>query len=104
MVASAVAISVVLLVRGRGPALVAAMPDGWRTWAVAGTCTAAAYSMVLVAMRTAPVGYVAVLRESSVVFGAGIGWLVLHEPLGGRRLVSSAVVLAGLIGLVITTL
>ena len=55
-------------------------------------------------MTRAPVGYVAMLRESSVVVGAAMGWLVLREPLGGRRLVSSAVVLCGLVGLVATTL
>ena len=46
---------------------------------------------------------VAVLRESSVVFGAAVGWLVLHEPLGGRRLVSATVILVGLAGLVATS-
>ena len=59
--------------------------------------------MVLLAMRHASVGYVAMLRESSVVLGALIGWLVLREPLGGRRLVSSAVVVVGLLALIVTT-
>lgn len=104
MVATALTVSVVFLAQGRGSALVAAAPDAWRTWAAAGACTAVAYAMVLVAMRRAPVGYVAMLRESSVVFGAALGWLVLHEPLGGRRLVSSLVILVGLLGLVIVTL
>ena len=57
--------------------------------------------MVLVAVRRAPVGYVTMLRESSVVLGALIGWLVLAEPMGSRRVVSSAVVLAGLVALVV---
>ena len=64
----------------------------------------AAISLVVVALRYAPVGYVAMLRESSVVLGAAAGWLILKEPLGGKRLVSSTVILVGLLGLVATTI
>ncbi len=52
-------------------------------------------------MKHAPVGYVATLRESSVVIGALMGWLLLHEPLGRHRLMSSAVVTIGLVALVV---
>ena len=103
-VAAAIGISIAFLVRGRGRELLAAAPSSWRTWALAGACTATAYALVLVAVRHAPVGYVAMLRESSVVLGAAIGWLWLKEPLGGRRLVSSGIILAGLLALVVTTL
>jgi drug/metabolite transporter (DMT)-like permease len=102
--AAAVGISISFLVQGRGPALVAAFPHAWRTWAVAGGCSALAYALVVVALRFAPVGYVAMLRESSVVLGAALGWLLLMEPLGGTRLVSSVVILVGLLGLVAATL
>ena len=61
-----------------------------------------AYSMVLAAGRLAPVGYVAALRESSVVLGAAAGWLLLNERLGRARLISAAVVAAGLVLLVAT--
>jgi drug/metabolite transporter (DMT)-like permease len=98
---AAAAISVAYLARGRGPALVAAFPKHWRRWTLGGACTATAYAMVMVATRHAEVGYVAMLRESSVVLGALIGWRVLREPLGGRRLVASGVVLVGLVGLVL---
>jgi drug/metabolite transporter (DMT)-like permease len=102
--AAAIGISVLYLVQGRGRAFVQAFPTSWKPWAAAGACTATAYALVLVAVRHAPVGYVAMLRESSVVLGAAIGWLWLKEPLGGRRLASSAVILAGLIGLVAATI
>ena len=101
---AAVALSVVHLARGRGPALRRALRAQWWRWSIAGVCTAVAYAMVLVATRHAEVGYVAMLRESSVVFGALIGWRLLGEDLGGRRLVSSLVVLAGLIALIATRL
>ena len=64
--------------------------------------TLTAYTMVLVAVRLAPVGYVTMLRESSVVIGPLLGWLVLHEPLGRSRVAPAGVVLTGLVLLVLT--
>ena len=98
---SGVAVSVVAVARGRGPALVASVPARWRQYVGAGLCLTAAYSLVMVAVRHAPVGYVATLRESSVVLGALMGWLLLHESLGRRRVVSSVIVLIGLVGLIV---
>lgn len=68
----------------------------WRRLAIGGIAATLAYSLVLAAARLAPVGYVAALRESSVVLGAGAGWLLLHERLGRARLVSALVVALGL--------
>ena len=51
--------------------------------------------------RLAPAGYVAALRESSVVLGAAAGWFLLHERLGRARLASAAVIAAGLALLVV---
>lgn len=76
--------------------------DGWRRHLAGGLGTTVAYTMVLVAVRHAPVGYVTMLRESSVVIGALVGWLVLREGMGGRRLASSGVILTGLVLLVAT--
>jgi drug/metabolite transporter (DMT)-like permease len=103
-VTAAGGISLAFGVRGRGPALAAAWPSHRARWIVAGACTCAAYTFVLIGVRYAPVGYVAVLRESSVVLGAFIGWRLLREPLGGRRLASSVVILAGMLGLIVSTL
>ena len=100
MLTIALALSVAGLTRGRARALVAATGGAWPRWAVAGGCTATAYTLVLIAVRAAPVGYVTMLRESSVVLGALAGWLLLRERLGPRRLASSGVVLAGLLLLV----
>jgi len=98
--AAAVMISVAFGLRGRGGALVAAWPTQWRRWTVAGASTALAYGLVMVAVRLAPVGYVAMLRESSVVLGVLAGWLWLKESMGARRLASAGVILTGLAGLV----
>lgn len=96
----AIAVSAAGIARGQGPALVAALLRYWRRWAVGGVCLTAAYTMVMVAVRLAPVGYVTMLRESSVVIGALLGWLVLHEPMAHRRIMASGVMLCGLLLLV----
>jgi drug/metabolite transporter (DMT)-like permease len=73
----------------------------WRRHLVGGAATLVAYTMVLVAVRYAPVGYVTMLRESSVVIGPLLGWLVLREPLGRQRILPAALVLGGLVLLVL---
>jgi uncharacterized membrane protein len=98
--ATAVALSIAGTMRGRGAEFVETVGRSWTRYAVSGLCLTGAYSLVLVAVRFAPVGYVATLRESSVVIAALLGWLVLGEALGRRRLVSSVVVAAGLVALV----
>lgn len=55
-----------------------------------------AYVLVLEAMRLAPVALVASTRETSIVFGALLGSLVLGEPGGPRRTAGSVIVLAGI--------
>ncbi len=67
----------------------------------AGLAAVLAYAMVLAAVRHAPVGYVAALRESSVVIAAFAGWRLLREPPGAARVVSASVVLFGLVLLVV---
>lgn len=99
---SAVTLSIVGLARGRGRAFVSSVRRSWRRHLLSGICLATAYSLVLVAVRFASVGYVATLRESSVVLGAALGWLLLKERLGGRRLISAAIVTTGLVALVLS--
>lgn len=88
------------LARGRWTALRAASAQRWPVNVGAGAATVAAYGLVLIAVRHAPVGYVTALRESSVVLAALAGWRLLGEGLGRARLVSSGVVVAGLVLLV----
>ena len=99
---SAVTLSIVGLARGRGGAFARSVRRSWPRHLVSGLCLATAYSLVLVAVRFASVGYVATLRESSVVLGAALGWLLLKERLGGRRLISAAIVTTGLIALILS--
>jgi drug/metabolite transporter (DMT)-like permease len=72
----------------------------WRILTVSGVFSAIAYSMVLVAVQYAPVGYVAALRESSVVIAAFAGWRMLDEGDHRRRITAAFVVFLGLAVLV----
>ena len=60
-----------------------------------------AYILVLRAMQEAPVALVAAARESSIVVGALLGWLVLGEARGAHRLAGSVVVAAGIAAIVV---
>ena len=72
----------------------------WRTHrrqvVVVAVLSPLAYVLVLQAMRMAPVSLVAPARETSIVVGSLLAWLVLREPHPARRLVGSAVVLVGI--------
>ncbi len=50
---------------------------------------------VLLATRLDKVGEAAVLRETSVVFAALIGWFIMGEKVGPRRLFLMALVALG---------
>jgi len=50
-------------------------------------------------MTRAPIAIVAVLRETSVIFGAVIAALVLKEKFTRRRLAATGAVMVGLIAL-----
>lgn len=89
-----------ILGSGRAARLGPALRQEWPRFVVGGICSTLAYSMVLAGARLAPVGYVAALRESSVILGAGAGWLFLHERLGRARLASALVVTVGLVLLI----
>jgi drug/metabolite transporter (DMT)-like permease len=103
VIGAATAMTIAGVAIGRGPDLVVHIRSRAAPLILAGgVASVVAYSMVLAAVRLAPVGYVASLRESSVVLGAAAGWLLLHERLGRLRLLSSLVVAAGLVLLIVS--
>lgn len=63
---------------------------------IVGLFSPVAYLLVLYALQIAPVSLVAPARELSIVLGGLAAWLVLGESNAVRRLVGSAVVLAGI--------
>lgn len=85
---------------GRLAALRTAVRVDWLRFLLAGVASLTTYTLVLVAVRYASVGYVTALRESSVVLAALIGWRFLGETDSKRRLTASGIVLTGLVLLV----
>jgi drug/metabolite transporter (DMT)-like permease len=81
------------LVRRRGLAAVRAEAGGAAV--LAGTAMFGAYSLVLLALRLAPPGPVAAVRESSVVIATGFAGVVLGERVSRLRLLGAALVAAG---------
>ena len=77
-----------------------AMKNNWKRFGLAGIASIAGYALIMIAYQHAPVGYVAALRESSVVLAAFAGWKMLNEGDHRRRLTSAAIVLVGLVVLV----
>ena len=93
-------LSVFGVATGRTAELRVALKIDWFKFLLAGVASLITYTLVLVAVRYASVGYVAALRESSVVLAALIGWKFLGEGSAKRRLTATGVVLAGLVVLV----
>ncbi|GAA0664701.1 DMT family transporter [Kitasatospora atroaurantiaca] len=61
-----------------------------------GVMSVLSYGLVLWAQAHAPLAPVAVLRESSIIVGAGIGAVFFKERFGGARMAAAGVMLAGI--------
>ncbi len=71
-------------------------PHLWRCMA-GGAIATFAYAIALWAMTRAPIGLVAALRETSVLFAIGIGWAFLGEKMGYSRLAAGLLIVAGIV-------
>ena len=76
--------------------MIPAIRNNWKRFGFAGIASTAAYTLIMIAYQHAPVGYVAALRESSVVIAAFAGWKMLDEGDHRRRITSASIVLVGL--------
>ncbi|MGO3153709.1 MAG: EamA family transporter [Galactobacter sp.] len=76
--------------------LVPVLRRNWWQVLVVAAASPLAYILVLQAMRTTDVSLVAPARETSIVIGALLGWLLFKEARPGRRLLGAAVVLTGI--------
>jgi drug/metabolite transporter (DMT)-like permease len=83
----------------RGRAVAEYFARRWTRSFAGGACTLGSYGIALWAMTQAPVALVAALRETSVIFGALLGALLLGERFTRRRLMATGAVLAGLVAL-----
>ncbi|MGL5527255.1 MAG: EamA family transporter, partial [Plesiomonas shigelloides] len=62
-----------------------------------GAMSLLAYGIVIWAMTQAPIGVVAALRESSVLFAMLLSVWLLKEPLGRMRLTAAAIITGGVL-------
>jgi drug/metabolite transporter (DMT)-like permease len=65
--------------------------------ALAGLLAFSAYGITLWAQTKAPLAFVAALRETSVLIAAAIGVVLLRERAGKTRIISAAIVVAGVV-------
>ena len=63
----------------------------------AGAVSVAGFLAYLVAARSLPLGPVSAVRETSVIFGAVLGTIVLKEGFGARRIAAAVLVTVGIV-------
>jgi drug/metabolite transporter (DMT)-like permease len=73
----------------------------WKVSVVAGVLIALAYTLVLTALVTSPVTYVAPMREIGILFGAILGHKLLAEGQTRQRLAGSALMVLGVSALAV---
>ena len=87
----------------RGPAGRAAIlsyaRQRWPLAMLGGSASIGSYAIALWAMTRAPVASVAALRETSVLFAAVLGTVLLKERFGLQRAIGTAVIVAGVMAL-----
>lgn len=71
----------------------------WPVALLGGIASIGSYSIALWAMTRAPVASVAALRETSVLFAAILGTVLLRERFGAQRAVGTVVIVAGVMAL-----
>ena len=94
---AALGISGAGLVLGKGPLLVESVRTSSGRIVLAAAMSVLTYGLVLIAVRSAPVGYVAALRESSVLIAALVGSRVLGEGHGRVRAAGAGLIVVGLV-------
>jgi drug/metabolite transporter (DMT)-like permease len=88
-----------------GAWLVITQRQRWFTWLGqnraqvlgGGLASSAAYGLVIYAMSIGAMALVSSLRETSVIFAALIGTLLLKEPFGRQRIIAACLVAVGVI-------
>ncbi len=79
--------------------IVAYARQRWPVAALGGSASIGSYAIALWAMTRAPVASVAALRETSVLFAAVLGTVLLKERFGLQRAVGTGVIVAGVMAL-----
>ena len=80
-------------------AIVAYARKRWPVAALGGAASIGSYAIALWAMTRAPIASVAALRETSVLFAALLGTVLLKERFGLQRAIGTLVIVAGVVAL-----
>lgn len=86
-----------LALRGSGPPLLTEWRKGRASVLAAGLFAPAAYILVLTALTTSQVSYIAPVREVGIVIGTILGVALLREGFGGPRIAAAALIVAGVL-------
>ena len=70
---------------------------GWRLALIAGALALGSYGIALWAMTLSPIGLVAALRETSVLFAAIMGVYFFGEPFGPKRWIALGLIVGGIV-------
>jgi drug/metabolite transporter (DMT)-like permease len=85
--------SMAIVMRGRK--VIAYAQIHWRRALLGGVLSYISYGLVLWAMTRASIAGISALRETSVVFAAVIGMVLLGEKAGARRIAGALIVACG---------
>jgi drug/metabolite transporter (DMT)-like permease len=80
-----------------GRRLIVDFATNWQLALAGAALSTAAYSIAIWAMTVAPIALVAALRETSVLFAALLGMVLLREPVLPARIAAACLVLAGMV-------
>ena len=83
----------------RGPAVFAAMGKELGPGLAAGAMSIGAYGLIIWAMARAPIGAVAALRETSILFAMMISAVVLKERMTGWRAAAGLLIVGGVVAI-----
>jgi drug/metabolite transporter (DMT)-like permease len=92
-------VMMVPFVWGRGTELRACWRDNRRPIFIVGMVSPIAYLLVLTAVQTSPISYVAPVREVSMLIGTFVGAKLLHEAFKAEQMAGAALMLAGVAAL-----
>lgn len=88
------------LLTGRAKGMRSTLVERWKPLSFAALAVVLTYGLVQLAFRSAPVGYVSGLRESSVLLAALVGWRQLGDTGGRRRIIAAGTVVVGIVVLI----
>jgi drug/metabolite transporter (DMT)-like permease len=97
MLAATALLLLALMLMLRGKSFLIAVRREWRLALGGGTLALASYAIALWAMTLAPIGLVAALRETSVLFAAILGAVLFKEPFGPKRWLALVLIVLGIV-------